>query len=299
MAIDFGEILTRAWKITWKHKILWAYGLIGMLVGFLFLPLGFAPAIGVFASGDVPVWFEEPVYIFGYVGLFFILFIASFLVSALMQAAISYGVLQAEKRNFTFTFNSVLQGSIPLWGRFLGATLLYTGGVLLVTLGYYALQFLVSVLTLGLGTLCLAPFQLLLYPMVLVAYAWYEQALAAIAVNDCSVLDAARRGWHVFRKNLLAVILMSLILYMGIGMISAFASIPLLAPLFVTFFSVMEGMEGSRTVLVISALCATVYLPFLAVFQSIALTFMKSGWLLTYLQITRTTETDALVSSTV
>jgi len=86
MALDFGEVLTRAWKITWKHKILWAFGLVTMLM-------------------------------------------------------------------------------------------------------------------LGLGAICMAPLQLLLYPFMLVTYAWYELALASTVVDGSGVFEAARRGWQVFRQN--------------------------------------------------------------------------------------------------
>lgn len=295
MALDFGEVLTRAWKITWEHKILWVFSFIAMLTGLLFIPLGLAPAISIFLSEDVPIWINEPVYIFGYIGGFIILFIASYFIGSLVQAAISCGILRAERSDGNVTFNNVLKASFPFWGRFLGVSLMYSAGISLVIFAYYALQFLVSMLTFGLGALCLAPFQLLLYPFMLVAYAWYEQALASIVVDDLGVFESARRGWQVFRQHLLPVVLMALIMYLGIGMISAFASLPLMMPLFASFFAVMEILEGSRTIFIISALCATVYLPVLAVFHSIALTFMKSGWILTYLRLTRNPESGILV----
>jgi len=297
MALDFGQVLTRAWKITWKHKILWAFGLVAMLLAFLFLPLGFAPVISIFFSEDVPFWIEQPVYIFDYFGLFFILFLASFFIGALVQAAISCGVFRAEQADERITFNDLLKASFPLWGRFLGITLLYIGGIFLVMFTYYALQTLLSMLTLGLGALCLAPLQLLLYPFMFVAYAWYELALASTVVNGSGVFEAARRGWQVFRQNLVPIVLITLIMYLGVGMLSGFVSLPLMVPLFASVFAGLNSLEAGRTVLVISALCVIIYLPVLAVFQSVALTFMKSGWILTYLRLTRNVETDVVVST--
>jgi hypothetical protein len=31
--MDFGEILSKAWKITWKHKILWVFGILSSCSG--------------------------------------------------------------------------------------------------------------------------------------------------------------------------------------------------------------------------------------------------------------------------
>ena len=296
MALDFGEVLTRAWKITWKHKILWVFGFIVMLLSYLFIPLGFAPAFSLFLAEDVPFWIEQPLYVVVYIGLFFVLLLASSIIGALVQAVISNGVLHAERANGDMTFKSILRSSTPLWGRFLGITFLYMGGISLVMFAYFALQTLVTMLTLGLGAICMAPLQLLLYPLMFVTYAWFEQAQASIVVDGLGVFEAVRRGWQVFRQNLLPVILMTLLMYLGIGMLSGLASLPIMAPFFAFFFAGLEGFQASRTIFIISALFMMVYLPILAVFQGVALTFLKSGWILTYLRLTRNAETDVVVS---
>lgn len=294
MALDFGEVLTRAWKITWKHKILWVFGLVSMLLTFLFIPLGFAPLVSIFFPGDVPFWIEQPVYIFGYFGLFFLLFVATFFTGALVQAVITCGVLRAEQSDERATFNEAVKASSPYWGRFLGLALLYVGGIILVIFTYSALQFLVSMLTLGLGAICMAPLQLLMYPFMLVAYAWYELAMASTVVEGSAVFEAARRGWQVFRRNLVPVVLMTLIMYLGIGMLSGLVSLPLMVPIFASIFAGMDSPETGRTGLIIAVLCMVLYLPVLAVFQSVVLTFLKSGWILTYLRLTRNAESDAV-----
>jgi hypothetical protein len=296
MAFDFGEVLTRAWNITWNQKVLWVFGVIVMLLGLLFIPLGFAPVFSIFLSEDVPFWIEEPLYMLGYFALFLILFAVSFVIGMLVQAAISCGVLHAERGEEKLSFADVLRASYPFWGRFLGIALLYAGGISLVVFAFFSVQFLVSMVTLGLGAICMAPLQLLLYPFMLVAYAWLEQTQASIVVDDVGVFAAARRGWRVFRQNMLPVILVALIMYLGVGIISGFVSLPIMVPIFAFFFAGIENFEASRTVFLVSALCVVVYLPILAVFQSVALTFMKSGWILTYLQLTHNSETDVVIS---
>jgi len=296
MSFDFGEVLTRAWQITWKHKILWVFGLLSMLVGLLFFPLGFAPALSVFLAEDIPFWIEQPVYLFVFFGIFVLLMVASFFIGALTQAAISVGALRAEQDGETITFNETLRASLPYFWRFMGIMALLAGGVLLVMLGFFAVQTLVSLLTLGLGAMCLVPLQFLLYPLMIVAYAWQEQALASIVVDDLSVIEAAKRGWEVFRHNLMPVVLITLILYLGVGMVSGFISIPMMVPFFAIPFVLIGEAENTRAILIAASLCLVAYLPVLAVLQSGILTYMKSGWMLTYLRLTRSPEAETPVA---
>jgi hypothetical protein len=296
MSFDFGEVLTRAWQITWKHKILWVFGLLSMLVGFLFLPVGFAPALSIVFAEDIPFWMEQPAYLLVFLGIFILLMVASFFIGALTQAAISVGALRVEQGHEYVSFKEILKASLPYFWRFAGIMAMLMGGVFLVIFGFFAFQTLVSMVTLGLGAMCLAPLQLLLYPLMIVAYAWQEQALASIVVDDLGVINAARRGWEVFRYNILPVTLITLILYLGVGMLSGFISIPLMVPFFAFPFMMIEEIENTRTVLIVASLCMVAYLPVLAVFQSAVLTFMKSGWMLTYLRLTRNPEADAHIS---
>ena len=296
MSFDFGEVLGRAWQITWKHKILWVFGLLSMLIGLLFFPLGFAPALSIFFAEDIPFWIEQPAYMLAFFGVFVLLFAASFFIAALTQAAISVGALRAERGDENINFKEVLKASLPYFWRFLGIMALLIGGFLLVMLGFFAIYTLVSLLTLGLGAMCLVPLQFLLYPLMIVAYAWQEQALASIVVDDLNVVEAAKRGWEVFRQNMMPVVLITLILYLGVGMVSGFISIPLMIPFFIIPFSLFEEIENTRAIMIAASLCLVVYMPVLAVLQSGVLTYMKSGWMLTYLRLTRSPEAEVPVS---
>jgi hypothetical protein len=296
MTLDFGEVLTRAWQITWKHKILWIFGLLMMSLALLFFPLGFAPAFSIMLAEDVPVWIEQPAVIFGFFVIFAFLMVGSLFLSTLMQAAISLGVLHAERGSEKLFFREILRGSLPYFWRFMGIIAMLMGGVLLVLLGYFALYVLVALVTFGLGAMCLVPLQFLMYPLMIVAYAWQEQALASIIVDELSVMDAARRGWQVFRNNILPVVLITLILYLGVGMLGGLVSIPLMAPFFLLPIALVEEIQNINIILIVASLCVVAYLPVLAIFQSGALTFMKSGWILTYLRLTRSPDEEIHVS---
>lgn len=296
MALDIGEVLARAWEITWKNKIFWVYGIFAIVVSYLFLPLGLAPSVSIIMSEGNPFWLTEPTFWIGYFGIFILVMIVTFLAGALAQAAISVGVYRIEQGAAKFSFGELFKASQPFFWRFLGIMGLYAGGVLLFMAAVWGLQMLVSILTLGLGTICLTPLSILIYPLMAVVYGWMEQALASVVVDDLGVFEAVRRGWQVFRANLMPVVLLTLVLYIGLGLVSGLVSLPLMAPFFAFFFTFIAGVEASRTVWVVTLLGAVIYLPFLAVFQSALLTFMKSSWLLTYLHLTRNAEIDVVLS---
>ena len=46
MNFDFGEVLTRAFQITWKNKILWLFSALPTLVTFLVFPIMYVPGLG-------------------------------------------------------------------------------------------------------------------------------------------------------------------------------------------------------------------------------------------------------------
>jgi len=296
VSFDFGEVLTRAWQITWKHKILWAFGILSMLLAYLFMPLGMAPTFSMLMSEDIPVWIDHPAYWLGYFAIFIVLMVLSFLIGALTQAAISVGIVRAEQNEEKLSFGKTLKDSLPYFWRFLGMMGLLTGGVFLVMLILGALYMVITLVTLGLGTICLTPLQFLLYPLMFLVYAWQEQSLAAIVVDEAGVFDAAKRGWTLIRNNLLPVALITLILYIGVGILSGFVSVPLIVPFFAMPIMAIEGFEANSNIILLALLCGAAYLPILAIVQSVALTFMKSGWILTYLRLTRTPDTDGIVS---
>ena len=87
MNFDFGEVLTRAFQITWKNKILWLFSALPTLVTFLVFPIMFVP---VFTMGEssynTPFFVDSPVYGI----LFFLFFIFIFLFSYVL-----YGISSA------------------------------------------------------------------------------------------------------------------------------------------------------------------------------------------------------------
>ena len=61
-------------------------------------------------------------------------------------------------------------------------------------------------------------------------------------------------------------------------------------PFFAIPFALIEEIENIRTIIIIASLCLVVYMPILAIFQSVALIYLKAGWMVTYLRLTQKSE---------
>ena len=289
MNLDLGEVLSRTWQITWKHKVLWIYGFLQTLASFLLLPLVFIPAFALLMSGSLGEFGRfatEPWFFLIFIVAFLVFILALYPLSVLINGALSLGVLRAERGEEKLYFMELIRESLPFFWRLLGLILLFTAGMMLAWFAFSALQMVLSLVTMGLASICMAPLSFLLYPIMFVWYVWMEQSMAAIIVDNMNVIDAAKQGWQIFRENIAAVVVIGLVLYFGISILGMIAIMPMIVPFFALPFAI-ETQEFSRTILVVAGICATIYLPIFALFQGAMMALMKSGWILTYLRLTR------------
>jgi hypothetical protein len=285
--IDIGEVLTRSWQITWKHKVLWLYGFVLTLVSFLLMPFVLVPALAPALPGRFGErMMDDPILILIIFAGFFLFMLLMYPVSALLNGALTVGVLRGEHSDENLSFMDTIRESYPFFWRVLGIMLLFAGGYLLVMLAFFALMVIISVVTLGLGMFCMMPISFLQYPATLVWYIWMEQSLAAVVVDKMSVMEAARHSWELFRKNIWLYVLFGLVLYFGLTMVAMIAMMPMMIPFMFLPFA-LESAEFGRTALVITGLGMLVFAPLYSVFQGGVMALMKAGWVITYLRLTR------------
>jgi hypothetical protein len=289
MNLDLGEVLHRTWHITWKHKVLWAYGFLQTFVSLLLIPLALIPALAPLisgGSGQLERFVREPWFFLIFIVIFFVFMLALYPLTVLVNGALSVGVLRAERGDEKLSFMDLIRESLPFFWRILGIMLLFTVAMMLFMFAFSAVQAALSVVTLGIASMCMAPFSLLLYPLMFVGYIWMEQSMAAVVVDNMNVADAAKQGWDVIRNNIAGVAVIGLVLYFGITIIGMIAAMPMIVPFFALPFA-FSAEDFNRTILIIAGACATIYLPLFAVLQGAMIALMKSGWILTYLRLTR------------
>ena len=285
MNFDVGEVLSQAWQITWKHRVLWIIGILfGFFMSTMFL-LMFFPFL-------LPLLIQNsrmdlmPVFIVGFIIAFLLFFLVLYPISVFAQTSATLGILDANQDTEHFSASELIKKSLPFFWRVLGLMLLFAVGMNLIFFITQAIMFLLTIVTLGIAAICMTPIMFLMYPAFYIAIVWMEQAMNGIIIDNMTVTDAAKQGWNLIRNNFMSIALMALVVYFGIGLVTGILIVPIMIPLFVVPFSFMEN-EPNWTILSISMLCIAVFMPLFAFISGWSLIFTKSAWVLTYLRLTR------------
>lgn len=142
---------------------------------------------------------------------------------------------------------------------------------------------LFSILTLGIGLVCLLPLLCLLIPLGIGLSIYTQLAQIALIVEDLDLPDAFRRGWEVLRENIGEVLIMALLLGVG-GFV---AGLVLMVPFILLALPLILGLLAGTDTSGLSGLAATLvgillYLPILLLASGVVRTFTTGAWTLTY-----------------
>lgn len=302
MNFNFGEVLTRAWQITWKHKTLWLAGIAISLAGLLYAPISLIFNPSFFSLSDPSEVNRQLPLILLANGLIILLSILSIPVYVIALSVPSLGTLQLEKGSEKIRFVELIKGVLPYFWRILGVFLLVVVGIFLVMMTIMACIGILSVFTFGIASICALPIFILFIPLGILVYAVMEQGISAILVDDLGVSSALQRSWELVKKNLGVMALISIIIYVGSTIIGLIISVPMMIPMFGFMFNMMgsgsepDFQEIERFFRSMS-LWMLAFSPLYAVFQGLLLTFTQSAWVLTYLRLTRGTKLQPLPDS--
>jgi len=309
MNFNFGEVLTKAWQIIWKHKVLWIFGILA----------GCGQGSGGGNSGgggntgfntqvpDLPPqitqWFntiEQNIrtYVFIAIGLACIIWIIIIFISTVGKVGLIRGTSLADEGEENLIFGQLFSESMPyVWRMFwlsliVGLPILVLFSTLIVLLaigvsGWNEVGLLSVVLVpLFIGCMCL------LIPVMFVVGMIIRQSQNAIVLEDMEVMPALSRGWEVFRANLGPIIIMAIILGI-IGFVAGLIiAIPIFLIVFPTIFSFVLGEGETFAPFILMAVCMCLYIPVALVLQGILTSYTESAWTLTYMRLTQPKQDD-------
>lgn len=314
--MDYGEILSRAWRIIWKHKILWIFGIMaGCSSGgggnsggsYRANSSDFDSGYPGEVAASIQRFFDQigpemlTLLIIAGVCLVLGLIVLGVFLGITGRVGLIRGTLQAEREaEPQLRFGELFRGSLPFfWRQFLLGLLMFV-----LILGLILIGILVAVpatlLTFGFALLCLIPLICLLIPIGAALHVVIQQSQIAIVVEDLGVIDGLKRGWEVFRANLLPYLVMWLILNLGVGLL---AGIVLMLPLGIALIPLIVSMITTQTlelnVLTIASLvCVAGYLPVLIVLGGALTAYIHSAWTLTFLRLTGRRMEEVIVPPT-
>jgi hypothetical protein len=307
--MDFGEVLTKAWRIVWKHKVLWIFGI---LAGCGSGGGGGGGSSGTRWEQDAPFsggtgemerymeqagqWITENWWVLALVllGLVILWALAVFL-GTIGKIGLIRGTFDVDGGAEKLRFGELFRESMRFFWRVFLLNLLVGLAFLIVLVPLV----LFGILTAGVGFLCIIPLLCVLVPVIWVVGIVLNQANSAIVIEDLRMLDGLRRGWDVSRKNIGPVLLIWLItavIGFVVGLLLALPLLLVVAPAFIGM--VTTRGEPPTASLLISGLCLVVYLPVLVVLSGILGAYVQSVWTLTFLRLTRPSQSLGMPAST-
>jgi hypothetical protein len=310
--MDYGKILTKAWQIIWKYKILWLFGFLsncGRNAGGSSTANSGNPNVNFSfsgGSGNLPAgierFFNNLEYFFQqhseqFAFWFVILLIVILLLTALTffvrvygQVGLVRGILKADgEAPASLSFNEIHDEVGPFYWRLAGFHLLLFFASLVLVLILILPLILLTIVTVGIAMICIIPLICLAIPVWWALWIIIQQAIIAMLVDDLDIGTALRRGWDVVRTHPAEYLVMGLILLIGGGILGLifslpqiFAIAPLIAPMLGGITS--DNWQGLTTGLWLSVACLVAYWPVLAVLRGALRAYVDSAWVLTYLE---------------
>jgi len=299
MNFNFGEVLTRAWQITWKYKVLWIFGILagctngggggggggGGNSGYSTGPSNFdvPPELQrfIYQIENFADWAVDNWWIFIVIGLAVLLLVlVSIFLGTIGRIGLIKGSYQAEMGAESLAFGELFSASMPYFWRVFGLSFLL--GLVLFFI-FVPLVF-ISVLSV-IGIACLIPIICLLIPVSIAVGIIIEQANRAIVLEDSSMFGGLKRGWEISKSNIGPLIVMALILFGITLVLGIIIALPIFIIVFPTIFAFAMGEGQSFTPLYIALAGICLYAPISWVLNGILTTFTQSAWTLTYLRL--------------
>jgi hypothetical protein len=316
MNFNFGEILSRAWQIVWKHRVLWIFGMLascsrgGSNVNWNFNSSG---GNGSFNGGtaNLPPQFVQFLHFMAQnaasiiaitIAVVCVVWIVAIFIGTIGRIGLIRGTWMAENGE-NVAFGRLFSESMPYFWRIFGLSVL-VGLPFLVVIGGMIASMVALILGASLshgnnvtlvGFFALLPFFLicmcLLIPIGIVISLIVRQAERAIVLEGAGVLPALSRGWEIFRNNLGPIVVMAITLAV-IGVVAGFViAIPILIVVIPSTFAFVAGNiagKGPNWNAMFAALaCMCLLSPFLWLIRGVLVAYIESAWTLTYMRLTQ------------
>jgi hypothetical protein len=328
MNFDIAEVMIRAWKITWKYKVLWVFGMFASCgrgngggngsgggdfssVGDPTAPGGpFQDELFDQMAGFVERainWFtENPWLIPALAAALLVLLLVQIFLSIVGSVGLIRGVNHAEAGVERIAFAGLFHESLRYFWRVIGLTLAMWLPVLAVVSGTLA----IVILSVGsspdaaesaLGAfvvLFLVGFCCCLLPFMIVLGIYFTQAKRALVLEDLGILASLARAWEVFRRNILGLLIVAVILFIINLTIGLAVSIPVYIAVFPLMLGFINGTVDSWQPVILTGVLILLYSPIAWLLGGIALAYTEAIWTLTYLRAAAPKESPpALVES--
>lgn len=294
--MNYGEVLSKAWKIIWRNKVLWILGILAGCSG----GGGSGGSSNFNRSGGgngnmeeygrqmqqflerIPAW----VWLLVVVGVLVLILVGLYL-STMGRIGLVLGAVRGDEGQQSQSLGKLWGDSQPFFWRMFLLNLLVGIIGFVIALIIFVPSIALTVLTAGIGMLCLLPFICILIPISWLATIFIEQSAVALVTENLGVMDALQRGWKVFRANLGALVVLGLIIGIGgflVGLVLAVPMLITMIPLMVQFMN--SGDFSFNALSIASLVLLALYLPVMLVLGGILKSYVGSVWTLAFRRLT-------------
>jgi hypothetical protein len=316
MNFDIVEVLVRAWKITWKYKVLWIFGMLASCGrgsggngsgGNNYRSTGnpYAPG-GQFPNemfdqmiefmDRVFTWFtENPWAIVALVVFGLALWLIQIILSTVGGIGLIRGAYHAETGMEKIVFTDLFRESLRYFWRTIGLGLVIWLPVLVIFLGTMFTLILSTASSSTTADGVFGAFFVLFFiglcccflPILIVLGIYYTQALRALVLEDLGIFASLSRGWDVFRRNIGGLLIVAVILFI----INLIIGLALAIPVFIAIIPLMNGFMGgtidSWQPFILTGILVLLYSPIAWFLGGILLAYIETIWTLTYMRVAR------------
>ena len=312
--MDFGKILSRAWQITWRWKVLW-------ILGFL-ASLGSGMSGGnfnySFDESDVANWqnqgFQIPegaiVLAVALLCIGLLIGIALWVISIIARGGLVAGVQQVEDEGETKFLEAWRVGVRRFWTLF-GITVLTALPILVLVILFVAAMLVFGVGIAGTSDMgdgplafgiistvvCAGTFCCLLVILGIVLTQIQVYADRAAVIEGLGWTDAFARGWQIIKEHLGPTAVLWII-FLIIGLIIGAIVLAVLAVIAAPFIALFSNVDPGGWVLIPICFGRLLAVILGAIVSSIVTTFTSATWTLAYREFIGVTpppaETDVI-----
>lgn len=324
MNFDIMEVVRRAWQITWKHKVLWIFGMLASCGQSSSSnssgnnqgrgPNGQFSSDGPFSNEmlrqmsdffeGVVAWFSQHTWvIIVLVVIFILLIILQVFLSITGGIGLIRGAYQAETGVEKIQFGSLFGESLRYFWRVFGLGLTIFLPIMIGLIGFFIMLIFsmenssspTNAAFPGIFILMIISICCCFVPFMIALGLYYSQALRALILEDLGVFKSMARGWEVFSKNIGGLILMAIILFVISLIIGVLMAIPVYIAFVPLFLKLVEGEITSWRPFLLVGLFLLCYSPIAWFINGVLRTYIETIWTLVYMRVTGPKE-DALIS---
>lgn len=320
MNFDFIEVFTRAAKITWKYKVLWIFGVLascgrgnggnsnyrnsgnGNGTGSGPLTPEMMSQMEAFSKRIVS-WFEQNEWVI-FVFIAFVLFSIALQIflSLVGTAGLARGVTRVENGAETLPFGELFSESLGYFWRLFGAALvIWLPFFVVFVLAILAMIFpaigggMSETAAGGAAILLIISLCCCMVPISIALNLYHFQVNRAITVDNLGVFDSLARGWHVFSKNILILLIIGVVIFIASFIIGVIIILPVILMLFPLIESFAQGNITSWQPFIVVGIFILCYSPIAWFISGILMTYTETVWTLTYLRLTKPNEDPAIL----